>query len=268
VLIVDDEPLAREGVRLLARREPDLEVVGECGNAGEAERAIRSLSPDVVFLDVQLPGESGLELVARLDREAVPLIVCTTAHEEHAVRAFELHAVDYLLKPIDPDRFSEAVRRTRHALAIDARDEMRERLLAALELVRGGDVARAASSDEGAHGGERASYLERLSVRVGDTLVVVRLVDVDWIGADGDYMRLHVGGKSSLVRMTMTQLERRLDPRRFLRVHRSAIVNLDAVRGAEVGVHGDYVLRLRDGSRVKLSRSYRDAVLGALGAVL
>jgi two-component system LytT family response regulator len=269
VLVVDDEPLAREGVVLLARREPDLEVVGECGSTGEAERAIRSLSPDVVFLDVQLPGESGLDLAARLDRATAPLIICVTAHEEHAVRAFELHAVDYLLKPIDPDRFSEAVRRARHALAAGTREEVRERLLSALELVRGGSGDRGVlPSRPEADSAEGVRYLERLSVRIGDTLVVVRLADVDWIAADGDYMRLHVGGKSSLVRMTMAQLERKLDPRRFLRVHRSAIVNLDAVRSVEVGVHGDYVLRLRDGSRVKLSRSYRDAVLAALGAAL
>jgi two-component system LytT family response regulator len=257
VLVVDDEPLAREGVRLLAEREPDLTVVGECGSAGEAEQAIRALSPDVVFLDVQLPGESGLALAARLGRDVAPLVVCVTAYEEHAVRAFELHAVDYLLKPVDPARFAEAVGRVRRAVAAASRDEAHDRLLAALDALRARDEPAPPSP-----------HLDRVSVRVGDRLVVVRLADVDWIGADGDYVRLHVGGKGALVRATMAQLEHRLDPRRFLRVHRSAIANLDAVHSLEVGAHGDYVLRLRDGSRIKISRSYRDAVLAALGAAL
>jgi two-component system LytT family response regulator len=260
VLVVDDEPLAREGVRLLAARDPDLDVVGECGSAGEAEKAIAALAPDVVFLDVQLPGESGLALAARLGRERAPLVVCVTAYEEHAVRAFELHAVDYLLKPVDPGRFSDAVGRVRRLLAAAAREEAHDRLLAALDTLR---AAPPAPPGEAA-----APYLERMSVRVGDRLLVVRLADVDWIAADGDYVRLYVAGKGALVRARMAQLEHRLDPRRFLRVHRSAIANLEAVRSVEVGGSGDYVLRLRDGSRIRISRSYRDAVLAAIGATL
>jgi two-component system LytT family response regulator len=260
VLVVDDEPLAREGVRLLAEREPDLAVVGECGSAGEAERAISALAPDVMFLDVQLPGESGLTLAARLGRERAPLVVCVTAYEEHAVRAFELHAVDYLLKPVDPGRFADAVERVRRLLAAAARAEAHDRLLAAL------DALRAPPTPPGE--AVAAPFLERMSVRVGDRLMVVRLADVDWIAADGDYVRLHVAGKGALVRARMAQLEHRLDPRHFLRVHRSAIANLDAVRSVEVGGNGDYVLRMRDGSRIRISRSYRDAVLAALGAAL
>jgi two-component system, LytTR family, response regulator len=261
VLVVDDEPLAREGVRLLAAREPDLDVVGECGSAGDAEKAIAALAPDVVFLDVQLPGESGLTLAARLGRERAPLVVCVTAYEEHAVRAFELHAVDYLLKPVDPGRFADAVGRVRRLLAAAAREEAHDRLLAALDTLRAAPPAPAGEA-------AAAPYLERMSVRVGDRLLVVRLADVDWIAADGDYVRLHVAGKGALVRARMAQLEHRLDPRRFLRVHRSAIANLEAVRSVEVGGNGDYVLRLRDGSRIRISRSYRDAVLAAIGAAL
>jgi len=260
VLVVDDEPLAREGVRLLAEREPDLAVVGECGSAGEAELAITALAPDVMFLDVQLPGESGLALAARLGRERAPLVVCVTAYEEHAVRAFELHAVDYLLKPVDPGRFADAVERVRRLLAAAARAEAHDRLLAALDALRAPPTPPSEAV--------AAPLLERLSVRVGDRLMVVRLADVDWIAADGDYVRLHVAGKGALVRARMVQLEHRLDPRHFLRVHRSAIANLDAVRSVEVGGNGDYVLRMRDGSRIRISRSYRDAVLAALGAAL
>ncbi|HKG95013.1 MAG TPA: response regulator [Gemmatimonadaceae bacterium] len=272
-LLVDDEPLARDGVRLLAEREPDFTVVGECGSAAEARRSIEALAPDVVFLDVEMPGPSGLDVVRALDPATAPLVVFVTAYEEHAVRAFDLHAVDYLLKPLDEERFRDAARRVRGTLAAVAREAAHDRLVRAVDALRRGIGAGEPPDavDESAHaagaGGGGGAYLERVSLRVGGRLVVVRAAEVDWVAADGDYVRFHAGGRSYLARMTMAQLERRLDPRRFVRVHRSAIANLDAVRNVDVGSHGDHVLTLRDGSRVRLSRSYRDAVLAALGAV-
>jgi two-component system, LytTR family, response regulator len=313
-LVVDDEPLAREGVRQLLAAEPDIDVVGECATAAEARAAVAALAPELLFLDISLPDESGLALAAALPGalpgppateavgSAAPLVVFVTAYEAHAVRAFELHAVDYVLKPLRTERFAAAVARARMTVATRQRAAAHERLLAALAALPGGaapvetppvgtasSVTAPASSPASAVSPASATSptsptspaasstapaaepapLERVTVRSGRKLTVVRLADVEWIAADGDYVRLHTAaGSAPLLRTPLGELARRLDPRAFLRAHRSAVVNVDAVRGLQLGEHGDYALVLRSGARVRVSRAYRDAVLAALGATL
>ena len=261
-LIVDDEPLARDGMRLALAAEPDVEIVGECGSAADAEAAIAAERPDLVFLDISLPDESGVSLAARLDPAAAPLVVFVTAYEAHAVRAFELHALDYVLKPVQPARLAAAVARVRATLAARSRDAVHARLAAALADLAGSSAPPAAP----APAPEATAPLDRVTVRIGRRLVVVRLADVEWISADGDYVRLHGAAGAPLLRATLSDLARRVEPRLFLRVHRSAMVNLDAVRGLQLEEHGDYSLVLRSGTKVRIGRQYRSAVLGALGA--
>ena len=264
-LIVDDEPLARDGMRLALDAESDVEIVGECASATETREAIAALRPDLVFLDISLPDESGVAVAAQLDPATAPLVVFVTAYEAHAVRAFELHAVDYVLKPLQPARLAAAVARVRATLAARARDAAHVRLAAALaELTRGAGTAPAVP----ASAANPPAPLDRVTVRIGRRMVVVRLADVEWIAADGDYVRLHGAGGAPLLRATLSDLADRVDPRRFLRVHRSAMVNVDAVRGMQLEEHGDYALVLRSGTKVRVGRAHRPAVLAAFGAVL
>jgi two-component system LytT family response regulator len=225
-LIVDDEPLARRRVRALLAGEPDIEIAGEHGDGVSALAALERGGCDLLFLDVQMPELDGFELLARLDLSRLPEIIFVTAHDEHALRAFEVHALDYLLKPFRRDRFAEAVRRARARL------------------------------------GERRPT--RLAVRDGACVTMVAVADVDWLEAEGNYVALHAGGAEHLLRETLAALEARLDPARFVRVHRSAIVNLERV--AQLLPHGknDAVAVLCDGTRVTVSRTYRARLQEAL----
>jgi len=258
VLIADDEPLARDGLRLLLEREPDLQVVAECSDGKAALHEMERTRPDVAFLDIRMPGASGLQVVSSLPRDERPMIVFVTAYDRHAVAAFDLAAVDYVLKPIDEERFAETIERLRRLRAAprETRDERLESVLAMLKR-----LPVASAQAEGGSG-----YLERVTVRIGESLSVVPVADIDWIEAERDYMRLHVGTRSALLRMSLAELEQRLDPRRFLRVHRSSIVNVRSVQSLEPYLRGEWLLVLRSGVRVKLGRSHRDAVMSALGA--
>ncbi|HEX8274436.1 MAG TPA: LytTR family DNA-binding domain-containing protein [Longimicrobiaceae bacterium] len=259
-LIVDDEPLARDGVRIRLEREPDFEVLGECGNGADAAEAILELEPDLVFLDVQMPGVSGFGVLEALAGERLPHVVFVTAFDQYAVRAFEVHALDYLLKPFDDERFADTLARVRARLA-DARSGSLGRQLAALaeQLGRAGASAPSASAPP-----EGRRYADRLVIRDAARIRWVRVDELDWIEADGDYMRLHSAGTSHLLRKTMAELERSLDPRRFLRIHRSTIVNLDRVREMQPYFHGEYSVILHDGTRLKLSRGYRPRLQAVL----
>ena len=241
VLIVDDEPLARRRVRGLLAGARDVEVVGECAGGRAAVAAIREAAPDVVFLDVQMPELDGFGVLAEVGAARAPAVVFVTAHDEHALRAFEVHALDYLLKPFRRERFEEALRRARAAAARGAPDA---RLAALLE-----DRERAR---------RRA---ERLLVRDGGRVTFVRVASIDWLEAAGNYVKLHAGGAEHLVRETLTALEARLDPERFARIHRSLIVNLDRVAEVLPG-RNDGVVVLAGGTRLPLSRSYRDRLVG------
>ena len=238
VVVVADEPLARDGLRLRLEREPDVRVVGEAGNGDAALAVVREQLPDVLFLDVRMPGDDGFATLARIAEVHLPRVVFVTAYDAHAVQAFAVHAVDYLLKPIDDARFAAALGR--------AKEQARQRRASGRPDPRLGEFLRA-----------RGRWARRFLVRERDRTLVVNVEDIDWIGAADYYAELHVRGATHLLRETMNELEQKLDPERFFRVHRSAIINLERVREIHPLFRGDCDLVLADGSRVRLSRTRR-----------
>jgi len=254
VLVVDDEPLGRERLLDLLADEPDVEVVGTAGSGRAAVAAIRASSPDVVFLDVQMPGLTGLDVVREITPEAMPVTVFVTAYDRHALDAFDLAALDYLLKPFEDDRFRQALVRAREAVRLREVDALRGRLLTLL--ATGGDALTAPA---------REAYLERIAVEMRGQLRVVPVERIDYIEADGPYAVLHAGEERFVLRERMQTLEERLDPARFIRVHRSTIVQLDRVEALLVARGGDYAARLRDGTRIRVARGRRDALAERLG---
>ena len=250
ILIVDDEPLAREGIRLLLESEPDVEVVGEACDGPEAVSAIEKLHPDLVFLDVQMPGMTGLEVLSRVEVERMPEVVFCTAYDQYALQAFEHHALDYLLKPFDDERFHGALERARSRIRDRGADNLGRRMLALLAEY-GSDGAPAAPRKAG------SPFADRLAVKTGGRTYFLRTEEIDWIEAADYYVKLHVGGKEHLLRESMNRLEKELDPQRFLRVHRSSIVNLDRVKELH-GRGNDHAVVLHDGTRLTLSRSRRE----------
>jgi two-component system, LytTR family, response regulator len=241
-LICDDEPLARERLRTLLARHADVEIVCECSNGAEAISAIAELRPDLVLLDVEMPRVDGFAVLEALDPDALPAVVFVSAHDQYAVRAFESHALDYILKPFDEARVDRALRRVRGQLARapGGARQIDPGLLSLLEELR--DRRRA----------------DRLVVRTGGRVVFLRTEDIDWIEASGNYVRLHVGTDAHLLRESMKNMERRLDPSTFVRIHRSAIVNVDRIRELEPWFHGEYIVILRDGTRLTSSRVFSD----------
>jgi len=238
-LIVDDEPLARRGVALRLRKFPDVEIVGECGDGSSAVEKILELSPDVVFLDVQMPGMDGFEVLRTLPSDSLPSIIFLTAYEQHALRAFEVHALDYLLKPLDDERFSRAVERAKQVQDTDSKIRMSERILRLL-------------------GENSGRYVSRFPVRTGSRIQVVLPDEIDWIAAAGDYAELHCSGRVHLLRETMNSLEQKLDPAKFLRIHRSRIVRVTCVRELLAMENREYLVKLSDRSEHRSSRGYAD----------
>ena len=238
-LIVDDERPARELIATLLRDEPDVEVVGECGNGSEAVRVIRAASPDLVFLDVQMPGMDGFGVLAALENQ--PLIVFVTAYDKHAVRAFEVHALDYLLKPFEYARLHEAVQRVRLYLNKGSPEAYRDRVVNLLEEFY-----------------SKSQSWERVAVRETGRITFVKIEEIDWIEAEGNYLRLHVGKASHLLRETMATAEARLVGKKFLRLSRSTLVNLKRIREWQPLLHGDSMVILHDGTRLNVSRVYRE----------
>lgn len=245
VLIVDDEPLARDRVREFLKGEAGVEVVGECGNGREAIAAVRTHAPDLVFLDVQMPGMSGFEVLEAARGERMPFVIFVTAYDHHALRAFEYHALDYLLKPFDRERFRRALAYAREQTRRDARDDGGDnqggRVLALLEELKRG-----------------ASHLDWLTIRSGERTVVLRAADVEWIEAEGNYVRLNAAGGSHMLRETINNLEAQLDPRVFVRIHRSTIVNMSHVKELHAWARGEHRVVMRNGASLTLSRGYRE----------
>ena len=241
VVVADDEPLARRGVRQLLAPHGDMVVVGESRNGPETLEALREFSPDLLFLDVQMPEMDGFEVLRAQGADRMPAVVFVTAHDQFAVRAFEAHALDYLVKPLNVERFEAALARVRERLRLMQAAELAIRLRALL-------------ADE--RGRREGAGLERLVVATAGGELVIPVADIDWIGADDYYARIHIGSKSHLLRESLTSLETRLDPRRFVRVHRSAIVQIDRIREVKPAAGGDEVV-LRDGSRVQLAAGSR-----------
>jgi two-component system, LytTR family, response regulator len=239
-LVVDDEPLARRRIRRLLERDPEVETIGDCGDGEAAVAAIAEHAPDLVFLDVQMPGVDGFAVLERLPADRTPLVVFVTAYDQYALRAFEVSAVDYLLKPFDRRRFDKALQRAKARLAAEAGGALGQRTLALLEELRA-----------------RASHLDRLVIKSGGRAFFLKTDEIDWIEAEGKYVRLHVGRESYLLREPLGTLEAQLDPRRFLRIHRSTIVNIDRIRELQPWFHNEVRVILRDGTELMLSRGCR-----------
>jgi len=248
-MIVDDEELARRGLRVLLERTPDVEVIAECVNAREAIEAIQADPPDLVFLDVQMPGQSGFDVIEAVGADHCPYIVFVTAFDEFALRAFDVHALDYLLKPVDEQRFKLALERARSALR-NAHDGLLGRRLAKLAA----DLGHAPASPAA------VQIPDRIPVKTGGRVVVIRVADVDWVKAEHDYVSLYVGTKSWLVRDTIAAIETRFASAGFVRIHRSIIVNVDRVRELRPLEKGEYRVVLQNGVELKLSRNFRAAL--------
>jgi two-component system, LytTR family, response regulator len=259
-LIVDDEVLSRRGVEIRLRDAADFEIVAQCANGREALGAIQQYKPDLVFLDIQMPGMSGFEVLAHLPRESTPVLVFVTAYDQYAMQAFEACAIDYLLKPIDEARFTTALTRVREHVRARNAAEQRDRLLQVIAEITGcGELA---LQEVLAHGSKAIAgrYPEMLPIRQGRETVRLQVGAIQWIDAAGDYMCIHAGGDTHILRGTMKELEELLDPKLFQRVHRSTIVNLRLVRSLRAHMNGEYFLTLEGGHELKLSRTYRDKV--------
>ena len=250
VLIADDEPLIRLGIRRALEAMPGVAVAGECGAVEDAVAAIGRERPDLVVLDVQMPGGTGLDVVRALGPAAMPAVIFVTAFDAYAVQAFEINAVDYVLKPFDPERLQQAVERARARLEGPGTQALAERLHALL----------AAHDSPAAPVDRREPAVDRLVVRSAERFDLVPVDSIDWIEAADNYVRLYCGRSRHVLGETLTSLERRLDPRRFLRIHRSRMVNRSRIVAVHVLVGGTYELELRDGTRVASGRNYRDKV--------
>ena len=245
-LVIDDEPIARHAVVRLLREDPDIEVAGECGDGVSAVAAIRDLSPDLVFLDIQMPAITGLDVVATIGASRMPATVFVTAYEQFAVRAFEANAVDYLVKPFSRDRFADTLRRAKQRLATarGADADATARIMQALASLQ-----------------QRNAYLERVPVREDERVVLVDVDDIVWIKASGNTVRLHLADRVHELRETMAALAARLDPRRFARVHRSAIINIRRVKDIHPWFNGYHVVTMDTGQQLRMSRYQHDAFL-------
>lgn len=239
VVIVDDEPLARRGIVLRLRKFKDIDIVAECGDGASAVEKILALTPDLVFLDVQMPGMNGFEVLRALPRETLPSVIFLTAYEHYALRAFEIHALDYLLKPIDDARFATAIVRARKVVGSALRTTMAERIVEMLER-------------------PAQKYIARFKVQTGTRIQIVLAENVEWIGAAGDYVELHSGNRIHLLRETMAALEQRLDPAKFVRIHRSRIVRTDCIQELRTIENREFTVKLADGSEHRSSRTYAD----------
>jgi len=247
-LIVDDEPLARRNLRLLLAKDPQIEVLDECRNGREAVKAINALSPDLIFLDIQMPELDGFDVLAQVGPEQIQAIIFVTAFDQYALKAFDVHALDYLLKPFDDERFAHALARAKAQIEAREINRLSKRLLALLEERESERKAPA----------QQSSYLTRVMIKAAGRVVLLKVDDIDFIEADGNYAKLHVARKAHLLREKMNDLEGKLDPERFVRIHRSVIVNLDRIKEMHPHFNGDYIVVLEDGRQLRLSRTRRE----------
>jgi two-component system LytT family response regulator len=247
-VIVDDEPLARRRIRSLLVEAEGVEVVAECANGREAIQALEAAPPDLLFLDIQMPEVDGFDVLQAIGVGQVPVVIFVTAYDQFALRAFEAHALDYLLKPFDDERFEAALQRARERIRQQQGGDLDRRLRALLEEVRGD------------HG-----YLRRLVVPSGHRSVFIRTEQIDWIEAERNYVRLHVGGRAYLLRENLSRIASALDPTTFCRIHRSTIVNVDRIQAVESLFGGEYLVVLHDGTRLTSGRSYRRNLHALMG---
>jgi two-component system LytT family response regulator len=251
-IIVDDEPPARRNLRALLKGAEDIELVKECGNGRDAVREIRALEPDLVFLDVQMPELDGFEVLENLAGQPLPVIIFVTAYDQYALKAFEVSALDYLLKPFDDARFHKALAQARRQIEQQDASELGRKLMTLL----GTREMRA----------DAPRYLTRLMVKTAGRVIFIRTEEIDWVEAYDNYLRLHVAGRAHLLRQTMNELEAALNPEQFARIHRSTIVNLDRVKELHSHFNGEHLVILHDGTELKLSRNRREWLEQLLGA--
>lgn len=250
-LIVDDEPLGRERIRMLLSGDPEIEIVGECSDGRQAVESIKRSKPHLVYLDVQMPGMDGFAVLQAVAPDAMPIVIFVTAYDRYAVQAFEVHALDYLLKSFDRERFQTALRRAKDQIRQSRDGLLGERLTGLLEDLQA-----------------REKRLTRLIVRSAGRISFVRVEEIDWLEAADNYVRIHVNRESYLIRETLQSLEGRLDPSKFLRIHRSTVVNFDRIKEMQPLFHGDYLVRLQDGTELTLTRNYKEKLATALGRFL
>lgn len=250
-LIVDDEPLGRERIRALLASDPEIDVIEECSDGHHAIAAIERSRPDLVFLDVQMPEMDGFAVLNAIAGDRMPIIIFVTAYDRYAVQAFEVHALDYLLKSFDRDRFQAALQRAKDEIQRLRTGALNERVAGLLEDLQA-----------------KQKYLTRLVVKSGGRITFLRVEEIDWVEAADNYVRIHAGRESHLMRETLQSLESRLNPEKFLRIHRSTLVNLDSIRELQPIFHGDYLVKLNDGTELTLSRSYREKLREPLGQFL
>ncbi len=258
VLIVEDEPLARSGLKKLCERDPEIEVVGECASGRAAVAAIEQVEPDLLLLDIQMPEMDGFEVLRAVGPDRIPQVIFVTAYDQFALRAFEVHALDYLLKPFGDKRFFDAIARAKLAIRQAGRDELRARLLALLDAVGLDQQLGPEPCDDSSDSSK--PVLSRIAVRVRGSVFLVRTDDIDWIEAADYCAKLHVRDKVYVIRESMKSLAARLDPARFFRVSRSAIVNLDQIREIQPFSRGSQIVIMKDGTQVTLSRTRREAL--------
>jgi len=255
-LVVDDEPLARSNLTVLLRRDPEIEIVSECGSGREALAEIRNSKPDLVFLDVQMPGKTGFDVISAIAETQRPHVVFVTAYDKFALRAFEVHALDYLLKPVNEERFDAALARVREAMSHATDNAIVQR------------VRQAAAGLQGATSPSAMSAADRFPIKSNGRIIVIRSADIDWIEAEGDYVSVHVGAKTWLTRETIAAVELRLALSGFVRIHRSTLVNAERVKELRPRDKGEYTVVLSDGTELKLTRNYRASVERLVGANL
>lgn len=250
-LIIDDEPLAREGVRMLIGSDPEISIVGEVDNGRDAVSAIVESHPDLVFLDVQMPEQDGLSVLRRIPKDRLPIVVFVTAFDRYAIDAFEAHAIDYLLKPVDAERFAITLARVKARFRERELSGITDRLLALMR-------------DTDSLVGGSKMYIERVPVPYAGKVQIVPVATIDWVEAEDDYVRLHAGKSSHLIRKTLSAFEAELDPRQFIRIHRSHIVNASRIKELRPQGQGEYSVVLNDGTELKLSKTYKDRVAALL----
>lgn len=243
-LIVDDEPLARERLKRFLRDESDIELIGECGDGDSAVSDIKSRKPDLVFLDIQMPEKNGFDVIRSLGPKKMPIVIFVTAYDQYALQAFDVHALDYLLKPFNKERLRRAVSRVREQFVQKSTTSLDDRLLSLLEDLR-----------------PEKKYIERLVVKTSGRVFFLKVDEIDWIEAAGNYVKIHIGREAHMIRETMNGIENKLDPEQFMRIHRSTVVNIDKIKELHPMFSGDYAVILRNGAELSLSRNYRDRFL-------
>lgn len=248
-LIVDDEPLGRRGVLRFLKNDPEIEVVAQCSDGESAVDAILVRNPDLVFLDIQMPEMDGFEVVRRVGPQKMPVTIFVTAYDRYAVRAFDANAIDYLLKPVGQARFERALARAKERIAESSKEDVAERIVATLEQIK-----------------RQHKYLDRLPISENGRILFVKAREIDWIEANGNYARLHVGARTHEIRETLNGLEQKLDRRDFLRIHRSTIVNVHLIKEIQPWFHGYHLVLLQNGQELRMSR-YQSEIAKRLGLV-